>query len=575
MARVVINNTRFNPFTFDEILKPLAMYAQEYKRQEDILDELNTKASVFDEMADEQKDPMAHKMYKSYANALRQKLDQLTSEGLSPASRKGLLEMKSRYSKEMVPIENAYKRREALATEQRQALANNPTLRYQRMANAMSLDDFINDPSIDYGYSYSGALLTKQVSDAATNLQRALLDKGKLESIGLPFQYQRMLQYGASPQQVMLAMDEQAKQGDSETIRFLRGIVDQVIDSSGVANWADQRTMSEFRAFANQGLYSAIGQAKIDNFTDTYSMQNALNAAQHRRQVQAAQDAENAARFRMYNIGPTKLYGASEIAKKNKGELDKLNRWRSLGYFNDRGQLTNKGWEALQYKPVETQRYDSKGHVIPQPTISIQSKNNEYDFVTWAKQHGVTNPSSRSSVNILNKYYQSTMAAINSGELVTGSPNIDIYRQSVKGNDMQTFVQDKITAELKENGTIYEVGELKEDSKGNVTMNRGKGLSTKKFKEKLKDNPILYVANSPYTDNQLIELTDGTMYILPKGVIDDWSQEIINTSNYKMRNAASQQEALIEANRANSYIGTLLNYNIGTGVSTNDGTIIY
>lgn len=572
MARVVINNTRFNPFTFDEILKPLAMYAQEYKRQEDILDELNTKASVFDEMADEQKDPMAHKMYKSYANALRQKLDQLTSEGLSPASRKGLLEMKSRYSKEMLPIENAYKRRETLATEQRQALANNPTLRYQRMANAMSLDDFINDPSIDYGYSYSGALLTKQVSDAATNLQRALLDKGKLESIGLPYQYQRMLQYGASPQQVMIAMDEQAKQGDSETVRFLRGIVDQVIDSSGVANWADQRTMSEFRAFANQGLYSAIGQAKIDNFTDTYSMQNALNAAQHRRQVQAAQDAEDAARFRMYNIGPTKLYGTSEIAKRNKATIEELDKWKDKGYFNSNGSMTNKGMKALQGATYKTQY--QRG---PTGIIETQIKVGDWDFKNWALAHGQTQEFIDKGVvaQSLNNYYRSTRQKANNNELVTGSPNIDIYRQSVKGNDMQTFVQDKITAELKENGTIYEVGELKEDSKGNVTMNRGKGLSTKKFKEKLKDNPILYVANSPYTDNQLIELTDGTMYILPKGVIDDWSQEIINTSNYKMRNAASQKEALMEANRANSYIGTLLNYNIGTGVSTNDGTIIY
>lgn len=41
-----------------------------------------------------------------------------------------MLNMKARYSNEITPIENAYKRREALAAEQRKAIAANPTLRY-------------------------------------------------------------------------------------------------------------------------------------------------------------------------------------------------------------------------------------------------------------------------------------------------------------------------------------------------------------------------------------------------------------------------------------------------------------
>lgn len=61
--------------------------------------------------------------------------------------------------------------------------------------------------------------------------------------------------------------------------------------SSGVASWADDRTMKEFEAYANQGLYSALGQAEIKNYTDQFSMNDTLNARQHARQAAAAQAA--------------------------------------------------------------------------------------------------------------------------------------------------------------------------------------------------------------------------------------------------------------------------------------------
>lgn len=160
MARVIINSTEFNPFSFEEMLKPMAMYGQEYRAQQDALSELAIKSSIWEGMANEQTDPYAYKTYKEYADDLEMQAAQLAREGLSLTSRQNMLQMKQRFNKEIVPIETAYKRREELAAEQRKALAQNPTLRYQRMAGTMSLDDFIKNPSLDYGESYSGALLT-------------------------------------------------------------------------------------------------------------------------------------------------------------------------------------------------------------------------------------------------------------------------------------------------------------------------------------------------------------------------------------------------------------------------------
>ena len=193
----LVLNTKFNPFSYQEMLAPVMAATQAHQALESEYGDLATKASVWERMANEQTDPEAYRMYKTYSEDLENMAEQLARTGLDPTSRRNMMGMKARYSSEILPIETAYKRREELAAEQRKAMVQNHTLRYQRMASQMSLDDFIRNPSLDYGKSYSGALLTQQVNQAAANLQRVLTDKGQLQKIGLPYQYERMLQYGA------------------------------------------------------------------------------------------------------------------------------------------------------------------------------------------------------------------------------------------------------------------------------------------------------------------------------------------------------------------------------------------
>lgn len=71
--------------------------------------------------------------------------------------------------------------------------------------------------------------------------------------------------------------------------------------SSGVASWADDRTMKEFEAYANQGLYSALGQAEIKNYTDQAGLakykadlDDRNNARQFARQLAAKRQEEAA-----------------------------------------------------------------------------------------------------------------------------------------------------------------------------------------------------------------------------------------------------------------------------------------
>lgn len=350
MARVIIDNTQFTPFSFDETLKRMAIYGQEYRAQETELADLDYKASVWDGMINGARDHKAYTIQQAYIDALKAQVDSLASSGLTMNSRRQMLDLKARYNKDILPIEKAFNRREELMKEQRAALANNPTLRYQRYANEMSLDDFLKNPTLDYGKQYSGALLTKQVSQMASNLKTYLNKEniGKLQSIGLPYQYQQMIQEGYSPDQVMEAMGK-ASDTDSEAARFLRGIVDQAMESSGVLSWGDARTINELRAFANQGLYYAIGKSELKNYTDNYNMQASLDALKRKR------DAEEERRDNRLN--PLALRSKEDISQANKDIQD----FMSKGYFeqgpNGHLQMTEKG--KKEYYRIEN-LYETK-----------------------------------------------------------------------------------------------------------------------------------------------------------------------------------------------------------------------
>ena len=136
--------SKFRPFSYDELVRPLQEATVAHQALETEYADLDTKASVWENIANEQTDPKAYQMYKRYSEDLKSQADALASQGLTQVSRQNLLKMKGRYSQEITPIEQAYTRRRQLADEQRKALAENPTLMYQRDASTMSLDDFIH-----------------------------------------------------------------------------------------------------------------------------------------------------------------------------------------------------------------------------------------------------------------------------------------------------------------------------------------------------------------------------------------------------------------------------------------------
>ena len=255
--------SKFQPFSFERYIQPYQMYGEAYKEVENTLGELATKANIWEEMANEQTDPYAYKMYKTYARDLESQARQLAREGLTPASRQSMLKMKQRYSSDIIPIEQAYKRRQELIDEQRKLQAQDNTLMFDRSASMMSLDDLIKNPQLTY-QSYSGAALEKQVSDAAKSLSKAIRDNpGNWRSILKNQYFERIMQKGYRPEEII-----QAIQNNLNDSPILQSIVEDVVRSSGISKWGDKDTLNRAYKYARQGLWDAVGETKYETLAN-------------------------------------------------------------------------------------------------------------------------------------------------------------------------------------------------------------------------------------------------------------------------------------------------------------------
>ena len=179
MNIVLTSNAKFKPYTFDEMLKPLAMATQEYNAIEEGIAELGSKADLMRMYASEEPDSDWAKRYNEYAKELDKQASSLAKYGLSPASRKGLLDLKRAYSSSVSPIEEAAKARKEAYKYRDTVRAKDNTAMFKN--NTLSLSDFMNGKEGDNTYISGKDIMARVASKAqieGTNMFNTLLEQG-------------------------------------------------------------------------------------------------------------------------------------------------------------------------------------------------------------------------------------------------------------------------------------------------------------------------------------------------------------------------------------------------------------
>lgn len=310
-----VSNAKFRPFSYAEMLQPLQAYTNEYNTIQEGIGELGAKAGVFDKMANEQTDPRAYQMYKQYSEDLAKQAESLAKQGLTPSTRQGLIDMRKRYSSEIMPIEQAYARRQSLIDEQRKAMQQDSTILFDRPASTLSLDELIANPALS-PQSYSGSLLTKQVGTAAQNLAKEARENPRKWRTILGNQYyETIMQRGFRPEEVI-----QAISNNPNASPILRSMVEDAISSSGITGWNDENVLNRAYDYARQGLWQAVGDTQyqqVSNKAYDYAMQ--LEMAKAKKGLAGEESGLPPLTYR--SVGKTSVDGTKKT-EELKSELD-------------------------------------------------------------------------------------------------------------------------------------------------------------------------------------------------------------------------------------------------------------
>lgn len=513
----LVANTQFRNRSFDDMLKPLLMYTQEYNAIEDAASDLATKASVWEGMANEQTDPEAYAQYKRYANDLQRQAVNLSQNGLNPTTRRELLNLKRRYSSEITPIEQAYANRKTQADEQRKALLQNPTLLLSRRADMTSLDDYMRNPQLGYE-SYSGALLTQQVGQAASAIAKELRDYGKGKPLD-GFTKTWLQQHGFTAAEVAQAINNPDSPRSSH---ILNTLVNNVMADSGVPQWADRATLNQAYSYARQGLWNAVGQTQVQTYTDEAAKLAAQEASQ-KRVARYAAGLQEQQRTNGLAINPINIYSQKEKDQANR------NMKQYAKYFttdaNGHVRMTAEGLKEYNRK-------------IRQNNGKIQVTSEGTTILTEASSSYVDSPLKQFIDSLGGKDFASKRQVGNLGNLWVkyNRDNASSAFDATKSTEFDYTISDSQQKEMKKaiqtaaRGT--ELQEVDFDRKTNTFKPSGDTIDMEDLNS---DNvTVLSTRFSPYGNTVMIKDKNGEVhrYSMPTG---------INPTNEDNRDRAMQK----------------------------------
>ena len=441
----LVANSTFQPFSFQELAMPID---RENAYHENILneyDKLSSQSDILEALGSDvrDKDTDTYKKYKDFSQTLLNARDKLNSNGLDFDVRNTLSNLRTAYSKEIVPIQTAYNKREQEYMEQRRALMSNPSLIFLRDAATSSVDDYVKNPTVNNGV-INGANITATVANMAKGLQAKIMNEGDAHLRSLDSTtYDYIVNHGITPEMIQ----------NWEKYPMLRNIVDTALKTNGVTDDA-LSTISNQRAKAiwNKSVTSAV--AGLWNGVGPDTSQIVTNyegqlQAQYEYQKKAAEELGNLQQGATTNNGiskdPEPLRAIEDISS-TEDKLKDLNSWEQKGYikYTPKGiVLTKAGVSAIRGTRAETDDYGTKLARISDPSTSVKVKNGDPEFREFFTKIGAYNPKTgniEAPSTHLNKY----RSRLKAGEFDTVRSTE--YVRKLKGDDGKRFLEAVKTA---------------------------------------------------------------------------------------------------------------------------------
>ena len=147
--------SKYDPFTYEDYIKPLEGYWEDYDKYETDLDKLTTDVATMKSVINSMSEGAEKTKYSDYLKSLDNQASQLASQGLTAGNRKVLKDLKNKYSELMPRLALAEEARRKDLAEYRKLANSGEYFLYNNSPESKSVVDYLDGklPSYNAGIS--------------------------------------------------------------------------------------------------------------------------------------------------------------------------------------------------------------------------------------------------------------------------------------------------------------------------------------------------------------------------------------------------------------------------------------
>ena len=259
--------SKFRPFSFDELLKPMLIYKEAYDKAEEDYNSLAAQTEQWRDIANQTKSPEAYAMFNKYATDLQTATENF-SKGMTLQNKGQLLAMKRRYASDILPIAKAS---EAMKEANEFRMKMGPDAIFE-VGEYDSLDKFLHGKTANNKYLSRDALTKRTAAMTEAAMASAMKDPEFQKTLGN--QYWMLTQHtGGSYEDLKVAIANNAQAQN----RFAE-IKAQVMKDAGYDRY-DTMGKQAIEDAINTGLYAGLDKP-ARSFQANQAYLNPLQAEQ-------------------------------------------------------------------------------------------------------------------------------------------------------------------------------------------------------------------------------------------------------------------------------------------------------
>ena len=278
---LVTNGSYFEPFTYDELAKPIMQTVEAHNAAQDAYDTLTSESEALRQyLLREPDDSQARLLYDSYMSKLDRLQNNLWKSGYNASTRRDLASARAGYASDITRLGTAIKARQDRSTEYWKTKHDHPDMIMGSDPGLEQLDKYLENDRFGQDYfSYSGTQFTNEVAaDAKARAKEMLNDPKYINNPDLIGYITKITQTGFTSQQVQNAgdaVDAALASGDRSGIsklpiaeQILANVLLSHLDATGAQGRVSGNEFRRLVEYGKNGLSHAVGEKKYDELSD-------------------------------------------------------------------------------------------------------------------------------------------------------------------------------------------------------------------------------------------------------------------------------------------------------------------